>query len=123
MKQGAFTDIEYSGRKKKTKREEFLEIMDEIIPWDEWVGVIEPYYPKEKRGRLPMGIEKTLRMYLLQIWFNLSETKIVCMPCLPVPICIRWRLPVENFPQHKSRGESVLLQKRKQLTSEKSIFE
>ena len=27
------------------------------------------------------------------------------MPCLPVPICIRWRLPVENFPQHKSRGE------------------
>lgn len=67
-----------------------------------------------------MGIEKTLRMYLLQIWFNLSETKIVCMPCLPVPICIRWRLPVENFPQHKSRGgESVLLQKRKQLTSEK----
>ena len=35
MKQGMFTDIEYSGRKKKTRREEFLEIMDEIIPWDE----------------------------------------------------------------------------------------
>ena len=44
------------------------------------------------------------------------------MPCLPVPICIRRRLPVENFPQHKSRGKSALLQKRKQLTSEKSIF-
>ena len=57
----------------KTKREEFLEIMDEIIPWDEWVGVIEPYYPKGKRGRPPMGIEKMLRMYLLQIWFNLSD--------------------------------------------------
>ncbi|MGN8969896.1 hypothetical protein [Intestinimonas sp. HCP28S3_D6] len=38
-KQETFTDIEYSFRKKKTKREEFLEIMDEIIPWDEWVGV------------------------------------------------------------------------------------
>lgn len=73
MKQGTFTDIEYSGRKKKTRREEFLEIMDEIIPWDEWVGVIEPYYPKGKRGRPPMGIEKMLRMYLLQIWFNLSD--------------------------------------------------
>ena len=48
VKQGTFTDIEYSGRKKKTRREEFLEIMDEIIPWDEWVGVIEPYYPKGK---------------------------------------------------------------------------
>ena len=46
MKQETFTDIEYSYRKKKTKREEFLEIMEEIIPWDEWVGVIEPYYPK-----------------------------------------------------------------------------
>ena len=73
MKQETFTDIEYSLRKKKTKREEFLEIMDEIIPWDEWVGVIEPYYPKGKRGRPPMGIEKMLRMYLLQIWFNLSD--------------------------------------------------
>ena len=73
MNQETFTDIEYSFRKKKTKREKFLEIMDEIIPWDEWVGVIETYYPKGKRGRPPMGIEKILRMYLLQIWFNLSD--------------------------------------------------
>lgn len=73
MKQDTFTDIEYGCRKKKTKREEFLENMDEIIPWDEWIGVIEPYYPKGKRGRPPMGIEKMLRMYLLQIWFNLSD--------------------------------------------------
>ena len=75
MKQETFTDIEYSYRKKKTKREEFLEIMEEIIPWDEWVGVIEPCYPKGKRGRPPMGIEKMLRMYLLQIWFNLSRSE------------------------------------------------
>ena len=58
MKQETFTDIEYSYRKKKTKREEFLEIMEEIIPWDEWVGVIQPYYPKGKRGRPSMGIER-----------------------------------------------------------------
>jgi IS5 family transposase len=72
-KQQTFTDIEYSCRKKKTRREEFLEIMDEIIPWDEWVGVIKPYYPSSKRGRPPVGIERMLRMYLLQIWFNLSD--------------------------------------------------
>ena len=36
LKQETFTDIEYSCRKKKTRRKEFLEIMDEIIPWDEW---------------------------------------------------------------------------------------
>lgn len=73
MKQRTFTAIEYSFRKKKTKREEFLENMDEIIPWDEWVRVIEPYYPKGKRGHPPMGMEKMLWMYLLQIWFNLSD--------------------------------------------------
>ena len=73
MKQQTFSDMEYSSRKRKTKREEFLEIMDEIIPWDEWVGVIEPYYPSGKRGRRPKGIEKMLRMYLLQVWFNLSD--------------------------------------------------
>ena len=73
MKQETFTDMEYSFRRKKTRREEFLESMDEIIPWDEWVSVIEPYYPPGKRGRPPIGIEKMLRMYLLQIWFNLSD--------------------------------------------------
>lgn len=72
-KQQTFADFEYSCRKKKTKREEFLEIMDEIIPWDEWVSVIAPHYPEGKRGRPPMGIERMLRMYLLQIWFNLSD--------------------------------------------------
>ncbi len=46
-KQETFTDIEYSFRKKKTKRGKFLEIMDEIIPWDEWVGVIDPTIPRE----------------------------------------------------------------------------
>ena len=56
MKQQTFSDIEYSSRKRKTKREEFLEIMDEIIPWDEWVSVIVPYYPSGKRGRPPKRI-------------------------------------------------------------------
>ena len=73
MKQQTFSDFEYSNRKRKTKREGFLEIMDEIIPWDEWVGVIMPFYPSGKRGRPPKGIELMLRMYLLQIWFNLSD--------------------------------------------------
>lgn len=73
MKQATWTDMEYSNRRKKTKREEFLEIMEEIIPWDEWVAHVEPHYFNGKRGRPPMGIERMLRMYLLQIWFNLSD--------------------------------------------------
>ena len=73
MKQQTFSDIEYSNRRKKTKRDEFLEIMNEIIPWDEWVALIKPYYFDGRRGRPPIGLEKMLRMYLLQIWFTLSD--------------------------------------------------
>ena len=47
--------------------------MDNSIPWDEWVAYIAPYYPEGKRGRPPMGIEKMLRMYLLQCWFGFSD--------------------------------------------------
>ena len=69
MSQMTFSDYEYSLR----KREEFLDIMNEIIPWEEWVEFVRPYYPNGKRGRPTKGIEKMLRMYLLQIWFNLSD--------------------------------------------------
>ena len=73
MSQMTFSDYEYSMRKRKTKREEFLDIMNEIIPWDEWTELVRPYYPNGKRGRPAKGIEKMLRMYLLQVWFNLSD--------------------------------------------------
>jgi IS5 family transposase len=73
MRQTSFSDIEYALRKRTTKRDEFLKSMDEFIPWDEWVSLIEPYYPSGQRGRPPLGIEKMLRMYLLQCWFSLSD--------------------------------------------------
>jgi IS5 family transposase len=72
-KQQAFNDTEYANRKHITKRESFLRMMDEIIPWEEWVEIIRPHYFKGERGRPPLGIELMLRMYLLQIWFNLSD--------------------------------------------------
>lgn len=72
-RQTTFSDIEYGNRKRTTKREEFLDIMDEIIPWEEWVEFVRPYYPSGKRGRSVKGIETMLRMYLLQTWFNLSD--------------------------------------------------
>ena len=48
-------------------------MMDEVIPWGEWVGLIEPVYYNNKRGRKPIPIETMLRMYLLQVWFHLSD--------------------------------------------------
>jgi len=71
--QKTFTDFEYENRKRKTKREEFLAMMDRIVPWNEWVSIISPYYPSGKRGRPVRGIETMLRMYFLQIWFSLSD--------------------------------------------------
>jgi len=73
MNQLTFTDVEYSNRRKVTKREEFLNAMDAIIPWVDWVNIIKPYYYKNKRGRKPISIETMLRMYLMQIWFSLSD--------------------------------------------------
>jgi IS5 family transposase len=72
-KQQSFTDIEYANRKRRTRRDEFLEMMEELIPWEEWVAVVTPYYYSGKRGRPPRGIEIMLRMYLLANWFNLSD--------------------------------------------------
>lgn len=45
--------MESSLRKRTTKREKFLDIMDETIPWDEWADLIKPHYPSCKRGRPP----------------------------------------------------------------------
>jgi transposase, IS5 family len=72
-KQGTFSDIEYGGKKKITRREKFLQMMETLVPWKKWVEIIEGFYSKGERGRPPIGAEKMLRMYLLQIWFNLSD--------------------------------------------------
>jgi transposase, IS5 family len=75
-KQTTFSDLEYQNRKRISKREKFLNMMDEIIPWQEWVEIIKPFYFVGKRGRPARGIETMLRMYLLQNWYNLSDEKI-----------------------------------------------
>ena len=56
MPQLSFRDMEYTNRRRKTKRELFLEQMDKIIPWADWVNMIAAYYPSGKRGRSPIGL-------------------------------------------------------------------
>src|ERR1700745_3605407 len=58
---------------KVTRRERFLAEMDAVIPWARLLALIEPYYPKAGQGRQPLGLEKMLRIYFLQQWFNLSD--------------------------------------------------
>ncbi|MCL1841359.1 MAG: transposase [Propionibacteriaceae bacterium] len=70
--QSSFTDAEYAHRRKTTRRDDFLTAMDCAIPWQQWCGLIEPFYYKGLKGRKPINLETMLRMYLLQLWFHLS---------------------------------------------------
>src|SRR6266850_4219396 len=58
---------------KKTRRQMFLEEMEVVVPWCELCALIEPHYPKPGNGRPPVGVERMLRIYFLQQWFNLSD--------------------------------------------------
>ena len=58
---------------KKTRRAEFLEEMEQVVPWAKLCALIEPHYPKAGGGRPPVGVERMLRIYFLQQWFNLSD--------------------------------------------------
>ena len=58
---------------RKSRREEFLSLMETVVPWRELEAVIEPYYPKAGHGRQPVGLSIMLRVYLLQQWFHLSD--------------------------------------------------
>jgi IS5 family transposase len=58
---------------RKSRREEFLNAMEAIVPWPELEALIGPYYPKASKGRQPVGLSIMLRIYFLQHWFNLSD--------------------------------------------------
>jgi|TARA_B110001454_G_scaffold79648_1_gene76967 IS5 family transposase len=63
----------YEQYRKLTKRDTFLATMEQIVPWQELCSVIEPHYPKAGNGRPPIGLERMLRMYFVQHWFNLAD--------------------------------------------------
>jgi transposase, IS5 family len=71
--QRTFAGIAWSQKGKVTRRERFLAEMDAVIPWAELLALIAPYYPQAGRGRQPLGLEKMLRIYFLQQWFNLAD--------------------------------------------------
>ena len=58
---------------KKTRRAVFLEEMQQVVPWRELCALIAPHYPQPGNGRPPIGVERMLRVYFLQQWFNLSD--------------------------------------------------
>jgi IS5 family transposase len=73
MNQISFADAEYAGKRKKTRREVFLEEMEQVVPWKALLKLIEPHYPVAGRGRRPYPLESILRVHLMQNWFALSD--------------------------------------------------
>jgi IS5 family transposase len=72
-KQRTFASLAWQAKGKVTRREQFLAEMGAVIPWRRLLALIEPHYPQAGNGRQPLGLEKMLRIYFLQQWFNLSD--------------------------------------------------
>ena len=58
---------------KRTRRREFLDEMDRVVPWSDLVAEIAPFMPAGKRGRPPFPVESLLRIHFMQQWFTLSD--------------------------------------------------
>jgi len=56
---------------RSSRREQFLNSMEAVVPWSELEALIEPHYPKAGKGRQPVGLGIMLRIYFLQHWFQL----------------------------------------------------
>ena len=73
MKQLSFSDAEYGGKRKRTRREVFLAEMDRAVPWSQLEALIAPHYPKAGGGRRPYPLSTMLRIHCLQQWYALSD--------------------------------------------------
>ena len=73
MKQISFSSAEQLGKKRVTRREKFLAEMENVVPWARLLASLEPFYPKGNRGRPPIGLERMLRLYFVQQWYDLSD--------------------------------------------------
>ena len=57
---------------KKTRKCQFLEQMERVVPWTALVQLIAPYYPyypyypEGKSGRPPFALETMLRVHFMQ---------------------------------------------------------
>jgi transposase, IS5 family len=70
MKQG---DLGLNLTAKRTRKREFLDEMNRVVPWAELVALVAPFAPDGKRGRPPFAVETMLRLHFMQQWFGLSD--------------------------------------------------
>tara|TARA_R100001440_G_scaffold60088_1_gene79878 strand:- start:37707 stop:38159 length:453 start_codon:yes stop_codon:yes gene_type:complete len=73
MDQITFSEAEYQTKKRKTRREIFLERMDKLIPWKQLEKKVARHYPKGQTGRPPYPLSTMLRVHCMQLFYNLSD--------------------------------------------------
>ena len=73
QRQGSFSQAEYAGKKKRTRRDRFLAEMERVVPWSRLLERLRSLYAKGDRGRPPIGLERMLRIYFLQQWYALAD--------------------------------------------------
>ena len=73
MEQASFAELEHALKKRRTRRELFLEKMNKLVPWERLERRIEPFYPKAGRGRRPYPLSVMLRVHCVQLFYNLSD--------------------------------------------------
>ena len=73
MKQHSFASSGFGLAVKRTRKREFLDEMNLVVPWAELVSLIEPRAPKGKTGRPPFAVSTMLRIHFMQQWFGLSD--------------------------------------------------
>jgi IS5 family transposase len=92
--------------RRPTKRDAFLATMEEIVPWAELCSVIEPHYPKAGNGRPPIGLERMLRMYCVQHWFNLADE--ACEDALLDSVALRRFVGIDLGRERVPDGTTLL---------------
>jgi IS5 family transposase len=72
-RQMSFSESEFANKRRVTRKEAFLAAIEKIVPWKRLIDRIEPYYPKGERGRPPKGLERMLRLLVVQNCFGFSD--------------------------------------------------
>jgi len=73
MRQATLASAGFERFGKTARSAAFLAEMDQVVPWEDLCHLIEQVYPKPGNGRPPVGLERMLRIYFLQQWFNLPD--------------------------------------------------
>lgn len=143
-RQMSFSQVEYAGKKKQTRRDKFLGQMEQVVPWKRLIAVIEPHYPKSgQRGRPPIGIARILRMYFIQQWYGLADEAledaiydsqalrnfcridlaVESVPDATTLLNFRHLLETHELPQAMLREVNALLKERGLLMSQGTLID